>query len=117
MDYLTDINGNVIDGILAEFVDNDSVIQIETRMLDGSYTVQSIGGPATTADVVFWTSNALRRSLQAKHAAGAQIKAYWRGQVYTGLISGNSIVWQEGLLGIDRLAEKVSFRLLVTEVV
>ena len=117
MDYLTDINGNVIDGILAEFVDNESVVMIETRMLDGSYTIQAIGGPAPSADAVFWTSKALRRLLQAKHAAGEPIKAYWRDEVYTGLISGNSIVWTEGLLGITRLAEKVSFRMLVTEVV
>lgn len=117
MDYMTDINGTVMDGILAECSDNESVIQIDTRMLDGSYTVQSIGGPAPTADVVFWTSTVLRRSLQAKHAAGEPVKAFWRGQVFTGLISSNSIVWVEGLLGIPRLAEKVSFRMLVTEVV
>jgi hypothetical protein len=112
--YLSDLNGNPYPGILAKAKDNATIRTIETQMLDGSYTVQTIGSPSTQVQIEFYSSTATRRLLQICLKTGQPIKVCWRDRIWTGIISGgelNSSVWSRNEVA---LAEKLIFSVLMT---
>ncbi len=112
--YLTDNSDVLIQGKLAKAKDNSAQRVIETEMLDGSFTVQTIGSPATRVEVEHYCSTATRRTLQSTAATGTPIKVYWRDKIYTGLISGGKIAWEQWSRIKTDYGDKVSFVLLVT---
>jgi hypothetical protein len=111
---LTNSSNVLIAGILAKAKSNAGQRVIETEMLDGSFTVQTIGSSATRIEVEHYCSTATRRILQSTAAAGEPVKVYWRDKVYTGLISGGTISWEQWSRIKTNYADKVTFVLLVT---
>jgi len=78
--------GAVIDGILTRAGDIKSTIQIENRLLDGSYSIQTIGGPSLDIGVEFYCENAARQELQDYANAGTPIKIVYDDDEWTGII-------------------------------
>jgi len=115
--YLADYNGTTYGGILAAATEKNTARVIETQMLDGSFTVQTIGSPSPKLDVEYYGSTATRRLLETATAESAPVVVYWKDKVYTGLISGGQIAYERWSRNKTELAEKVTFTLLVTGVV
>lgn len=115
--YLADSNSATYGGILASAKEQSSARVIETQMLDGSFSVQTIGDPAVKLNVEYYGSIATRRLIETATAASAPIIVYWKDKVYTGLISGGQIAVERWSRNRTDLAEKISFTLLVTGVV
>lgn len=113
MKYLADNTDAQLGGILAYVRDNKSQRVIETELLDGSFTVQTIGTSSMRLEIEHYCSLAVRRSLETKRDAAEPIKIYWKDKVYTGLISGavNHETWSRNKTD---LAEKLTFTVLVT---
>lgn len=113
--FLSDWNDTVIAGILAKASDNTSIRTIETQMLDGSFTIQTIGNTATKVLVEFYCSTAVRRALEMLAFSGQLIKVYWRDRIWTGLISGGEIKWESWSRNTEKVKEKLQFEVLVME--
>ncbi len=62
--YLADINDVAYAGLLAKARDNDDVIVIKGRFLDGTYGIQTIGSAGTIVDIEFYCTMDVRRALQ-----------------------------------------------------
>lgn len=76
----------IIDGILIRAGDIKSTIQIENRLLDGSYNVQTIGGPSLDIGVEFYCENASRQELQDYANSGTPIKIIYDDNEWVGII-------------------------------
>ena len=113
--YLTDDKNNTFAGILASAADNASVRMIETQMLDGSFTVQTIGCSATRVAIEFYCSTPTRRDLENCVNIGQPIKILWRDRIWTGLIADGGIKWQPVSRTQTRIQEKLQFEILVME--
>ena len=113
--YLTDIDDQVLPGFLAKAKANASNRTIETQMLDGSFTVQTIGNSATKVSVEFYCSTATRRELQTCISICQSIKVYWLDRVWTGLISTGKLDWERFSKNTTKVQEKLAFEVLVTE--
>lgn len=111
--YLADNSDVAYDGILAKARDNASSRVIETQLLDGSYTVQTIGSAATKVSIEFHCTLAVRRLIEVCASSATPIKAYAKDKIWSGLISGGAI--KSDLSGAD--SWKLSFDLLVTGVI
>lgn len=111
--YLADISDVQLSGILAYVRDKKSQRTIETQMLDGTYSVQSIGVATIRIEVEHYCSVAVRRSLETKRDEAEPILVYWKDRKYTGLISGD-IAHERWSRNKTDLAEKLTFTLLVT---
>ena len=116
MNYLTDQNDVLIPGLLAQLKDTQEIRTIETQMLDGSFSIQTIGRPSTQAEIDFYCSMQTRRSLQDILQAGSLIKAVWRGQTYAGYLSGKSIKWEKYWPNRSDRQEKLSLIMQIPEV-
>jgi len=115
MDFISDTNGAVFSGILASAKASSSVRLIETRMLDGSFTVQTIGSAATWVSVEFYCSTETRRLLQLFAHSGQPVRVGYRDRIWTGLIRGGEIQWERWTRNHRELQEKLRFEVLVTE--
>src|SRR5674476_728326 len=94
LNFISNINDNGYSGFLTKAKDNASIRTIETQMLDGTFTVQTIGSSATKVSVEFYCSTATRRELQTCINTCQPIKVYWLDRVWTGLISGGKLDWE-----------------------
>lgn len=113
--YMSDFYGVVFTGILAKAQLLTSIRTIETQMLDGSFTIQTVGNTAKRIDVEFYCSTASRRLLETFAFSGQAIKVYWRDRVWTGFISGGEIKWESWSKNHAKIQEKLVFQLLVTQ--
>jgi len=111
--YLADNSDVAYEGILAKARDNATTRVIETQLLDGSYTVQTIGSAATKVSIEFHCSLTVRRLIEACASSATPIKAYAKDKVFTGLISGGAI--KSDLT--TAASWKLTFDLLVTGVI
>lgn len=111
--YLANTSDVAYEGILAKARDNANTKVIETRLLDGSHTVQTIGSAATKVSIEFHCSLAVRRLIEACASSATPLKAYGTDKVFTGIISGGEIKSDYSTPS----TWKLTFDLLVTEVV
>lgn len=113
--YITDFAGNALTGFLAKANANAEIRTIETQMLDGSFTVQTIGNSATRIAVEFVCSRSTRRLLEDCTFSGEPIKVFWQDRIWTGLIAGGAIKWEVWSYTHSVYQEKLDFELLVLE--
>lgn len=88
-----------------------STKKIVTQMLDGSHSVQQIGGQAIRIQVSICVTD--KSELDAICASCETISVYHYGATYTGVIDSEEITWEPLLKG-DTMY-KGSFSLVVTE--
>ena len=112
--YLSDYNGVVFSGILAKAQESAAIRTIETQMLDGSYTIQTVGSNSKKVSVEFYSSTAVRRTLETFAFSGQAIKVYLRDRIWTGFISGGEIKWESWSKNHAKVQEKLVFEILVT---
>ena len=115
LNYISDSNDNELSGFLSKAKDNASIRTIETQMLDGSFTIQTIGSSVSKVSVEFYCCTATRRELQACISTCQPIKVYWLDRVWTGLISGGKLDWERFSRYETKIQEKLAFEVLVTE--
>lgn len=114
MNYLATLTDSYT-GILSNVEDSQSVRSIETQLLSGGYTVQTIGSATKRLNVTFYCSRSTRRQIEQAQAESAYIKIYWRDRVWTGLISSKELsVTRWSRKRVD-LEEQIQFEVLVTE--
>ena len=116
VNYLADSNSVAYSGVLASAKETTLARVIETEMLDGSFTVQTIGDPSVRVNIEYYGSIADRRLLEAAAAAAEMLEVYWKDRVYTGIISGGQVTHEPWNRSVVTRAEKVAFTLLAIEV-
>lgn len=113
--FLTNLTNEIFNGILASAKASAAIRTIETQMLDGSYTIQTIGNPATKVYIEFYCSTSIRRTLESYAFSGQPIKVQWRDRIWTGLINGGEIKWENWSRNQVKVQEKLLFDVLVLE--
>lgn len=116
VNYLADSASVAYGGVLSSAKEETTARVIETQMLDGSFTVQTIGDPAVRVNVEYYGSIADRRLLEVAAAESSTLEVYWKDRVYTGIVSGGQITYERWSRNVVSRAEKVTFTLLVVEV-
>lgn len=116
MNYLADSDNATYGGILASAKPIKQARVIETQMLDGSWSVQTIGAATQKVSVDYYGSTATRRLLETAAEIQAPIYVYWKDKIYRGLISGGRVDWQRWSRNKVELAERITFTLLALEV-
>jgi len=86
--------GVAIPGILTRAGDIKSVIQIENRLLDGSYNVQTIGSESTDVMVEFYYETTERRLLQSYATSATPITIIYDNDTWTGIIRGGVLPYE-----------------------
>lgn len=118
MNYLALQNNDLIPGLLATVEEFREVRAIETKMLDGSYTVQTIGSPAKRLDIAFYCARDTRRLIETLQAENGYLRVFWRDREYTVILTADDLIHKRWSKRRPDLEEKVSFgALVVSEVV
>lgn len=115
MNYLATLAEAPYSGTLFNVEDSQSVRSIETQLLNGQFTVQTIGTASKRLSITFYCSSSTRRQIEQAQAESAYIKVYWCDRVWTGLISAKDLTIEKWSRNITDLEEQVKFEVLVTE--
>lgn len=84
----------IIEGILTRAGKVTSIIQIENRLLDGSYSVQMIGGEAVEVNVEFYCERTSLEELQECSTTGTPITIIYDDQTFSGIIRGGTLLYE-----------------------
>ena len=115
MNYIATLAESVYTGTLFDVEDSQSVRSIQTQLLNGQHTVQTIGSAAKRLNVTFYCSRSTRRQIEQVQAESAYIKIYWMNRVWTGLISSKGFKIAKWSRNIVDAEEQIQFEVLVTE--
>ena len=88
------IANTVIEGVLIRAGKIPSVIQLENRLLDGSYNVQIIGGEAIEVTVEFYCERTALEELQGYSTSGTPITVIYDDQQWSGIIKGGTLPYE-----------------------
>lgn len=69
-------------------------IEVEHRLLDGSYLIQTVGNPAKSWELEFVVSGTLREAVDTCAARKTLLRLERHGKSYVGYISGN-VDWEQ----------------------
>ena len=108
--FLTTLAGARIESAALTVRPNSDTVKIVSRFLDGGFSVQQIGQPATTLQITVAVRD--KSVLDGICGACAPIKVYHYNKIYTGIISSSAITWLP-ILGNRRY--RGSFEVSVTE--
>ena len=88
---LRDYMGTLIPGILMNAGREDSIITIENRLLDGSYSIQTIGESSSEVAIEFICEREALEVLQLSAIEKTPINVIYNDDNWTGIIRGNSL--------------------------
>lgn len=91
-------------------IPNKEAFQIVNRLLDGSWTMQTIGQPASEMNLTVYGDLTAVNALNQIQGAGIEIKIVSRGASRKGVIDGQ-VAWSESAPGYYQ----GNMRVLVTE--
>lgn len=111
-DYIANISGVTYLGHLAKAEEKPVPFQLETRMLDGSVSVQTLGNPVIEVEVEYYCPRLTRRLLQDCASTGGQLVVYFEDRAWTGVISSGSF---KSEVYMRDMLDKVTFTLLTLE--
>lgn len=78
--------GTELTGKLMQAIDSQSIAYVQSRLLDGTYNIQTIGEPSTEINVIFLCENDVRRQLEACAVSGTPLTITFDGDSWNGLI-------------------------------
>lgn len=90
---LRDYADSPIQGILIRAGSVDSVITIENRLLDGSFSVQTIGNASKEINIEFICERAALETLKLSTITKAPIRIIYDSDDWTGIIRGESLTY------------------------
>jgi len=105
------IDGTLISRVIVSVIPDHEVIEVENRLLDGSFHVQTIGQPTRIVNVNTVTVNTENKKLiDTYKATKTPVKIVLDDEYYVGTIRGNP-QWARVKSGVFQ----ISFVLLVSE--
>ena len=89
MAEIYDINDTLITSIVTEVIPSPDVIEIEHRLLNGQYSLQTIGRPAKKINVTCFVNSQGKQTLDNFKGTATPIKVTADGKAHIGVIRGD----------------------------